>query len=125
MNSKLTTVHSFEIWHKDHNLSKKHNMHDVPQESAVFGVFGIVNEEPVNCRYIGETDNLRDSIVSLFEHPESEGMKKFMQGPWIQMLQYELMPGSSRNDRLKVASEWTQRFNPKIDEDGEYPGYYA
>ena len=118
------TLTRLEIWHKDHNLDKKDNLDDLPSERAVFGVFAIVDEEAVNCRYIGETANLRNSVRDLFEVPKSEGMKKFMQGPWIKMLLYEVLPGSSEEERLKVAENWVQRYNPKIDEDGEYPGYY-
>jgi hypothetical protein len=114
----------FEVWHKDYNLDKKDNLSEVPIEKAVFGIFGIVNEEPINCRYVGETDNLREAIKDVFENPPGEGMKKFMQGPWIQMLVYELMPDAAKEDRVKAVEEWKQKYDPKIDDEGEYPGYY-
>ncbi len=113
-----------EIWHKDYNLDKKDNLDEVPKEKAVFALFGIVDDEPINCRYISEAENLMDAVKEVFENPQSEGMKNFMQGPWIQMLVYELMPESSKEDREKVVSNWEQEHNPKIDDDGEYPGYY-
>jgi hypothetical protein len=113
-----------EVFHKDFNLDKKDNLNDIPTEEAVFGIFGIVNDEPINCRYVGEAENLRENVKNVFENPPSEGLKKFMQGPWIQMLVYELVPGSNKEEREKVVQEWTQKHNPKIDEDGEYPGYY-
>jgi hypothetical protein len=123
MNS-TTTLSQLEIWHKDYNLTQKHNLNELPAERAVFGIFGIVNNEPLNCRYIAEAENLQESVTRLFENPDGLGMKKFMQGPWIQMLQFELMPGSSKEERLGVADEWAKKFQPKIDEEGEYPGYY-
>ncbi len=113
-----------EVFHKAYNLDKKDNLTELPTEKAIFGIFAIVNEEPINCRYIGETENLQQSIRDLFENPQSEGMKKFMQGPWIQMLVYELLPDSGSEDRKKLVEEWTQKHEPKIDEEGEYPGYY-
>lgn len=114
-----------EIWHKDYNLDEKDNLHQLPTEKAVFGIFGIVNEEPINCRFVAETENLRDAVKDVFENPQSEGMKKFMQGPWIQMLVYELMPNNSKKDREAAVEEWTQKYEPNIDEKGEYPGYYG
>lgn len=121
---ETTNLVKLEVFHKDYNLDKKDNLNELPKAKAVFGIFAIVNEEPINCRYIGETENLQESVRNLFENPPSEGLKKFMQGPWIQMLAYESMEGSSKEDRQKIVEEWNQQHNPKIDEEGEYPGYY-
>jgi len=121
---KTETIVKLEVWHKDYNLDKKDNLSELPLEKAVFGIFGIVNEIPINCRYIGESDNLQEAVRNVFEKPEGGGMKKFMQGPWIQMLVYELMPASSKEEREKNAAEWTGKYSPKIDDEGEYPGYY-
>lgn len=115
---------TLEIWHKDYNLEKKDNLSEVPTEKAVFAIFGIVGEAPVNCRYVNETENLREAVKLLFENPENQGLKKFMQGSWIQMLQYELLPNSTKNERKKIAAVWTEEHQPKIDDEGEYPGYY-
>jgi len=121
---ETTNVVKIEVFHKDYNLDKKDNLSELPGEKVVFGIFAIVNEEAINCRYIGEIENLQAGIQDLFENPPSEGLKKFMQGPWIQMLVYEVMGGSSQADRQKIVEEWNQQYNPKIDEEGEYPGYY-
>jgi len=114
-----------EIWHKDYNLDKKDNLSQLPHEAAVFGVFAIVHDQPVNCRYIGSTDDLQSAIKALFEEPPGPGLKKFMQGPWIQLLSFELMPGATVEERQKVREEWTRKYQPAIDEDGGYPGYYG
>ena len=120
----MEKLNKIEIWHKDFNLEKKDNLNEVPTEKGVFGIFGIVNDEPVNCRFIGESENLQKEIKNVFENPVGEGMKKFMQGPWIQMLVYKIMPNSTLEDRKNTVEEWNNQYNPKIDEDGEYPGYY-
>lgn len=120
----ISVTRRLEVWHKDYNLEKRDNLRDLPAEKAVFGVFASVNEEPVNCRYAGETEDLRAAIKMLFEKPGTEGLKKFMQGAWIQTVQFELMPGSSAVDRKKVLDEWIEKHQPKIDDDGDYPGYY-
>ncbi|MEP0264565.1 hypothetical protein [Dokdonia sp.] len=120
----METNKELEIWHKQFNLDEKDNLDTLPTEKAVYGVFGIVDDKSINCRYVGETDNLKDAVKELFETPEDEGLKKFMQGPWIQMLKYELLPESSEKDRQESMQEWTEKYKPNVDEEGEYPGYY-
>jgi len=107
------------VYHKDYNLDKKDNLNELPTEPAVFGIFAIIHEKPVHCRYIGEAENLQSAVRDIFENPPSEGLKVFMQGPWIQMLVYKKI--ADKNERVKAAEEWTKEHNPKIDEKGEYP----
>ena len=47
-----------------------------------------------------------------------------MQGPWIQTLRYKLLPDADDQERKKAVEEWTTEHAPKIDDNGEYPGYY-
>lgn len=112
-----------EIFHKDYNLDKKDNLDEIPESSAVFGIFAIIHKVPVHCRLVESTDNLRKRVKEIFENPEGEGLKKFMQGPWIQMLCYEEMPDSSEEDRKQKVEEWTKTYEPKITDEGEYPDY--
>ncbi|MEC5144152.1 hypothetical protein [Chitinophaga sp. 212800010-3] len=121
---ETSTLERTEIFHTDFNLDKKDNLHDIPENAAVFGIFAIVDNEPVNCRYIGYTKNLRLEIRNMFENPSSEGLKHFMQGPWIQLLMYELKPIATEEEIQQLQSEWEGRYKPNIDADGEYPGYY-
>lgn len=118
------SVTETEIFHKDFNLDKKDNLTDLPEEKGVFGIFAIVNEKPLNCRVILKSDNIRKSVTELFENPPSDGMKKFMQGPWIPMCIYQLMPESDKSEMDQTVEEWTNEHKPNIDEEGEYPGYY-
>ncbi len=109
------------IYHKDYNLDKKDNLESIPEDPAVFGIFAIIHEKPVHCRYVGEASNLRAKVKDLYENPGDEGFGKFMQGPWIQMLVYESMADSSEEDRSKAVEEWKKEHDPKCDEKGEYP----
>lgn len=118
------TLEKTEIFHADFNLDKKDNLHDLPEDAAVFGIFAIVDNEPVNCRYTGYTKNLRQAVRELFENPPSEGLKHFMQGPWIQLLMYECKPAGTTEEMQQLLADWETRYHPKIDADGEYPGYY-
>jgi hypothetical protein len=110
--------------HRDYNLGKLDNLDELPVQPAIFGIFAIIGEEPVNCRYIGETESLREALKDLFEKSHSEGMQKFMQGPWIKMIQFRLMPDSTSEERRDDMKKWVDRYNPNIDNNGEYPGYY-
>lgn len=107
------------VYHKEYNLDKKDNLDTLPKEPAVYGLFAIIHEKPVNCRFIGETEDLQQAIRDQFEKPEGEGMTKYMQGPWIKMLRYENI--ADADERKKKVDEWTKEHNPKIDEKGEYP----
>lgn len=121
----IAASHRKEIWHGDYNLDKKDNLAELPREEAVFGIFAIVNDEPVNCRFIGFAGDLQESVRSLYDHPPGEGLKKFMQGPWIQMLVYEPMAAASEDQKKAAVTQWTGRYLPGVDEDGGYPGYYG
>jgi len=121
------TIHPGEIietniYHRDYNLDKKDNLDELPQVKAVFGIFAITHKKPVNCRIVDETENLQARIRELFEDPEKEGdgMVKFMQGPWIKLLIYELMPNSSNKERLEKLVQWQAKYKPRINEYGEY-----
>jgi hypothetical protein len=116
-------VVKMEVYHKDYNIDNKDNLGQLPEEHAVFGIFAIIHEVPVHCRYVGSTDNLRKSVGNLFENPGSEGLKKFLQSPWIQMLCYELLPQSSEEERKQKEEEWLRDYEPKVTEEGEYPEY--
>ena len=111
--------------HKDYNLGKLDNLSGLPEEPAIFGVFAIIDEKPANCRYIGESGNLHTAVKDLFERKHAEGLQKFMQGPWIKMVQFQLMPGSTPDERRTAMKKWVERHNPNIDSNGEYPGYYT
>ncbi len=121
---EVATLTRTEIYHKNYNLDKKENLDELPTGKAVYGVFAIVRDEPTNCRYVAETSNLRRSIHRHFEEESNEGLKKFMQGPWIPMLVYEILPESKKAERQALVQRWQEQHNPKCDIDGEYPGYY-
>lgn len=117
-------ITKLEIFHKDFNLDKKDNLTELPEEKGVFAIFAVVNEEPLNCRFISQSENIRESVKALFENPPSEGMKKFMQGPWIPMCIYEVTADQDEKAREAIVEKWTKEHDPKIDDEGEYPGYY-
>jgi hypothetical protein len=56
------TMVKFEVWHKNFNVDKKDNLLELPTEKALFGIFGIVDEEPINCRYVSEVENFMEML---------------------------------------------------------------
>jgi hypothetical protein len=113
-----------ELYHGQFNLDKRDNLSEIPAGKAVFGIFAIVDENPVNCRYVAVAHNLREAVRELYETPPGEGMKNFMQGAWIPMLVYNLDVAAEDVLLEREKEEWIKRYNPKIDVEGEYPGYY-
>lgn len=121
----MTTPLQVEVWHRNYNPDKQHNLPEIPAAEAVYGIFSIIKGKPANCRFAGAAEDLRSSVQSLFEQPEEEGLKKFMQGPWVKLLMYTPMPGADRETLNAAAAQWIQQYKPAVDEEGEYPGYYA
>ena len=120
----ITELIKLELFHKHFNLGKKDNLDEVPRQKAIFGIFSVVMEQPANCRYIAATKDLRETIRLLFEDPQEEGMRKFMQGPWMKILQYAFLPDPSEEESQIALEHWSRTYKPGIDEEGEYPGYY-
>ena len=114
-----------QIWHRDYNLDHRDNISEIPAGKAVFGIFALIGDEQSNCRFIGQTDDLRQRIGQLFEEGDDKGLKTFMQGPWFKVLEYQLFEAESPDQMPEVAEEWTRRYRPGIEADGEYPGYYV
>ena len=114
------------IWHRQYNIDKKHNLDEIPEEKSIFAIFALIRGKQSNCRYVGQTDNLNKTIVSLFEGVEecSVGLKTFMQGPWIKMVVYKTMKNITDKKRDFELNDWIKKYDPKVDDDGEYPGYY-
>lgn len=124
MNPQFTdSVVKMEVWHKEYNIDDKDNISEIPAKPGVYGLFGIIHEVPVHCRWVEASDNIQKAVKKAFENPEGEGMKNFMQSPWIQMLCYDVMEDSTEEERALKAEEWTKEYEPKIKEDGEYPQY--
>jgi hypothetical protein len=121
----LQAAAQLEILHGSYHIDGKDNLSLIPAEKAVFGVFAVVDDQPVNCRYVAQAVNLRETVRALAEQPPGTGMQKFMQGPWVKMLRYCLLPDATEAERQRVAADWSQQYAPSIDDEGEYPGYYA
>ena len=116
-------VVKLEIFHREFNIDKKDNLDELPDEPAVFGIFGIIHNTPIHPRYVGSTNNLREALRATFENPKSEGLRLFMQGTWIQMLCYELLPDTSEKERKAKEEAWVNEYKPAVNDNGEYPEY--
>lgn len=97
------------------NLSEM-DLDDLPKRKSVYAIFAQSESslEPINCRYVGETDNLEERTKAHFGTKEqNECLKEFMQSTKTKMMTYELLPDSSKEDRLKKEKEWINELKPK------------
>lgn len=110
-----------EIFHRAYNLDAKDNLTSLAARPAAYGIFAIIDGEPVHCRFAGHTRNLQGAIRRHFEQEADAGLRTFMQGPWMKMLVYELLPADAPDADLAAASaEWTRQYAPSCDAEGEY-----
>lgn len=100
------------------NLSEI-DLDDLPQRKAVYGMFAQDKNsgKPINCRYVGETDNLEERIKAHFSKEEQNVcLRKFMQSDKSKLMIYELMPNSTKEDRLEKEAEWIKEYKPECNE---------
>jgi excinuclease UvrABC nuclease subunit len=94
----------------------KTNVGSLPQKKSVYSIWAQSQEtdKPINCRYVGETDNLQERIQTHFS-PQEENvcLKEFMQSNSTKIMIYELMPNSTKEERLAKEEEWIKKYNPK------------
>jgi len=117
------SVVKLEIFHREFNIDNKDNLSEIPDKPAVFGVFAVINDTPVHPRYIGSCENLQKKVRELYESPNSEGLRKFMQEEWIQMLCYEIVDNLTSEQLLEKERKWISFYKPGVDSDGEYLEY--
>lgn len=94
----------------------KDNVGNLPNRKAVYSIWAKSREtnKPINCRYVGQTDNLRERTQRHFgEQEENECLKKFMQSDMTKIMIYELMPNSTEEQRVVKESEWIKKYNPE------------
>lgn len=97
------------------NLSKI-VLNDLPKRKAVYAIFarGVETNKPINCRYVGETDNLEERTKAHFSKKEkNECLRKFMQSNKKKLMEYELMPSSRKEERTKKEKEWINKYKPE------------
>jgi excinuclease UvrABC nuclease subunit len=91
----------------------------LPEKEAVYAIFTKDKEEkkPINCRYVGETDNLMERTKSHFSiREQNERLRLFMQSERTKIMLYELMPNSTKEDRLMVEKKCVSSYQPEYNE---------
>lgn len=86
------------------------------KRKAVYAIFAQSKEslKPINCRYVGETDNLEERTQAHFRDDEqNECLKDFMQSEKTKIMIYELMPNSDKSERFEKEEEWINNYKPK------------
>ena len=86
----------------------------VPRQPAVYAILsdGKAGSTKKRCRYVGFTENLRDSILQHFQPCEPiVPLRYFMLSSKLKYLLYELVPTTDRNMLFNRTEEWMEEFN--------------
>ena len=95
------------------------DLSNVPKRKAVYAIFAKSKDtgEPINCRYVGQTDNLHERTVAHFSKSEPNiCLREFMQSNKTKILDYELMPNSTEDERKAKENSWIEKHNPECSE---------
>jgi len=110
-------VSDFVLYKKENNLDQVDNLHELPELPAVYAISGRINGVPANCRYIGITQNLCESIKKHFSDSETHVcLRQFMQSIKIKTLNYEVTLDFSSEELTKKKEEWEKRFKPECND---------
>lgn len=113
MRAQEKRIIDFRLFKQDNNIDGKDNLDEVPASPAVYAIFGRINGEPANCRYVGESENLRNSIKKHFsDSEENDCLKEFMQSIKIKTMNFELLEAVSDSERVEKKNLWEDEFKP-------------
>jgi excinuclease UvrABC nuclease subunit len=115
MDSKVS---DFRIYKRDNNLDARDNLDDIPSEKAVYAISGRINGAPANCRFVGESEDLRRSVKEHFSTTEADScLRKFMQSIKIKTIDFILLPDSTSDERLQLVSRWKEEYKPDCNDE--------
>jgi len=95
------------------------NLDNLPERKAVYAIFAQDREtkKPFHCRYVDQTDNLMKRIKAHFSVSEqNKCLRAFMQSGRIKLMFYELIPGSSKEERHRREKDWINLYQPRCNE---------
>lgn len=89
------------------NLEDEH-FDRIPDKAAVYAIFS-----DKGFHFVGETDNLSDCMkVHLDPNKANNCLKNIFKSSKEKLMIYELMPKSSRKERLHLEKEWIEKYKP-------------
>lgn len=86
----------------------------VPRQPAVYAILsdGEAGSSNKRCRYVGFSENLRDSVLKHFQPAEPIiPLRYFMLSSKLKYLLYELLPVNDKNMLFKRTEEWMEEFH--------------
>ena len=97
----------------------RNNFEDLlPREEAVYVIFSKFardseSEVSLNCLYVGETEDLRESFKTHFSEQEQNiYLKHFMKSCKSILVIYDPMPGSTEESRSRLCRVLNKRYEP-------------
>lgn len=110
-------VQALMINHQQYHIDHVDNLDAIPSVPAVFAICGRVNGVPANARMTGESENLQQSVRDLFAGKGTPCITAFMQSIKTKILLFELMEGSSVQERIAKKQAWERTFKPQCNEE--------
>jgi len=92
------------------------DLNTLPEQKAVYAIYGFdkVNRKFADYKFVGETENLRERIISHFSGSEpNECLRKILQSKDEKVMLFRLLPRRSREERLSIEQEWKKLHNPE------------
>lgn len=106
-----------QLFQKENNLEQRDNLDSLPTTAAVYAICGRVNEQAANPRFVGETENLQESIKAHFAGlPDTDCLNAFMQSIKLKTLIFQLLPDTDPTERADLLAAWKQEFQPQCNE---------
>ncbi|MFT7032452.1 MAG: hypothetical protein ACJA2S_000952 [Cyclobacteriaceae bacterium] len=113
-----SVVKDFRIFKEDNNLDKQDNLNELPKENAIYTICSRINGEPANCRFVGLTDDLQNSIKIHFSGEEQDGcLREFMQSIKIKTINYMLLHDLSGEERDLLLEQWRNEYKPECNDE--------
>jgi hypothetical protein len=101
-------------------LLDRNNFEDLlPREEAVYIIFSEFakdreSEVTLNCLYVGETKDLRESFRTHFSERETNiYLKHFMKSCKSILVLYDPMPGSTEESRSRLCNVLNKKYEPQ------------
>jgi amino acid adenylation domain-containing protein len=112
IDTEASIIEDFVLYEKSSNVLGKETLSDLPEERAVYAIFGRIHGRPANCRYVAVTNNLRQSIRGHFNELTSEPLAEFTRSIKTKTLRYQLLPDSTDTEVSSIEKEWIEKFRP-------------
>lgn len=93
-------------------ILSQETIEEIPDSPSVYALFSM--DKGMECRYVGYTNNLQESIRNHFNTNEPNvDLRYLMLSCKTKLMYYEVEPEGITDDTKKKAKEWESQFQPR------------